>query len=316
MLPSLETQFEFSSIQLGIITSAFDVTMLVTVIFISYFGGNQNKPRWLGAGMFIQGLGSLLFALPQFIAGEYDVGGTTINLKFEECRDVHDFSPGCNKESSGSIYIFVVFILGNTLIGVGAASLFTIGTSYIDDIFRPKYTSICLGIFFTVAVIGPALGFGLGGAFLKVYVDPWKDTTLVESDSGWVGAWWLGFALGGVISILISILFFMFPEKYPNSDFIQEERVKLSSVHYKVIKKEKLSQVIKELLKHLRNLLAYKPFLFVTLASSLQALIWSGIVAFAPKYIETQFGLTSSVGGLVSGAVGIPSSGIGIILGM
>ena len=57
------------------------------------------------------------------------------------------------------------------------------------------------------------------------------------------------------------------------------------------------------------------PFLCVTLAASLQALVVSIIVWFAPKYVETQFGVTSSAGSLISGAVGIISSGSGIILG-
>jgi len=314
VLSSLETRYKFSSIQVGMIASTFDITVLVTVIFISYFGGNSHKPRWLGAGVLVQGLGSLLFASPQFIAGEYDVGKNA-NLSFEACRDVNDFSPDCDEESSN---VYAVFILGNILIGIGATPLFTIGTSYIDDIIRPKHVPIWLGIFYTVAVVGPAVGFGLGGAFLIVYVDPWKDTTLEESDPGWVGAWWLGFILCGVISILISILFFMFPEKYADTDSIQRERIKLASVRRnRNVKKEDLNIrfQIKELPKQLAELLARMPFLFVTLVYALQAFIISGLVSFSPKYIETQFGLTSSIGGLISGAIAIPSAGIGIMLG-
>lgn len=308
VLSSLETRYEFSSTQLGVITSSYDVTILLTVIFISYFGGNSHKPIWLGAGMAILALGSLVFALPQFVGEEYDLGKIGY-LGFEACKDVDDFSPDCNERSSNLLFFFV-FILGNVLIGIGAAPLFTVGTSYIDDIFFPKYTPICLGFYFTAAVVGPALGFGLGGVFLKVYVDPWEDTTLIESDPRWVGAWWLGFIVCGMISILISSLFFMFPEKYPNSDDIQKERAKLASVQNNRTFK------IKELPKHILDLLASMPFVLVTLASSLQALTVSGIVSFAPKYIEAQFGLTTSVGGLVSGAVGVPSTGLGIILGM
>ena len=304
----------FSSVQVGMIASTFDITVLVTVLFISYFGGNSNKPRWLGVGVFIQGIGSLVFALPQFITGEYDVGRHA-NLSFEECQDVNDFSPDCNEQSNN---VYPVFILANILIGIGASPLFTVGTSYIDDIIHPKRAPIWLGIFYTVAVVGPAVGFGLGGAFLTVFVDPWKDTTLEESDPGWVGAWWLGFVLCGVISLSISILFFMFPEKYPDSEAIARERIKLASIQRdKPIKKEDLNIrfQIKELPKHLTDLLARVPFLCVSLAFSLQSLIVSGLVSFAPKYIETQFGLTSSIGSLLSGAVAIPSAGTGIMLG-
>ena len=312
MLSSLETRYKLSNIQLGMIPSTFDITVLVAAVFVSYFG-DSHKPRWLGTGMFFLGLGALLFSSPQFITGEYDVGKTA-NLSFEACRDVNDFAPDCKGSSS----IFVVFILGNILIGGGSTPLFTIGTSYIDDTVCPKHTPIWLGVFYTVAIIGPALGFGLGGAFLTIYVDPWKDTTLEESDPGWVGVWWIGYIICGVMCLSMSILFFMIPEKHNNSDAIQRERVKLAAIQRnKTVKKEDLNiQVrIKELPKHIADLLTRIPFLFVTLALSVQALVISGLFAFAPKYIETQFGLTASLGGLISGAVVVPSAGVGIILG-
>ena len=311
VLTSIEKRYKFSALQLGMISSTVDFTVLVTVIFISYFGGSSHKPRWLGAGVFIQGLGSLLFASPQFIAGEYDVGKDA-NLSFEACRDVNDFSPDCDQTSDN---VYFIFILANVLIGIGAAPLFTIGTSYIDDIFHPKRAPIWLGIFYAAAVVGPSLGFGLGGGFLTIYVDPWRNTILEQSDPGWVGAWWIGFILCGGISILISIPFFMFPLKYPDTDHIQTERTKL--LHSKkATKKDSKYQVnLKTLPCDIAKILARMPFLFLTLAYSLQIFTASGLVAFAPKYLETQFGLTASVGGLVFGAVAIPSSGIGIMLG-
>ena len=69
-----------------------------------------------------------------------------------------------------------------------------------------------------------------------------------------------------------------------NSDAIQRERVKLASVqHNKTVKKEDLNiQVqVKELPKHVADLLAWMPFLCVTLTFSLQALIISGLLAFS-----------------------------------
>jgi len=310
----LERRYKFSALQLGMMTSTFDITVLATVIFISYFGGNRHKPRWLGVGVLVQGLGSLLFASPQFITGEYDVGKNA-NLSFEACKDENDFSPDCDEVSDN---IYFIFVLANILLGIGASPLFTIGTSYIDDIIHPKRAPICLGIFYTVAVVGPSLGFGLGGGFLSIYVDPWKDTTLEQSDPGWVGAWWIGFIICGGISLLIGIPFFMFPMKYSDTDHIQAERIKLASIHCsrKVTKEDLRYQVnLKALPRDIAKILAHVPFLFLTLAYSLQILIFSGILTFAPKYLETQFGLTASVGGLIFGAFAIPSAGLGIMLG-
>ena len=313
VVSSLETRYKFSSLQVGMIQSTFDITTFVTVVFISYFGGNNHKPKWLGAGVFILGIGALLYASPQFITGAYDVGKDA-NLTLEECRDESDFSPECTESDN----IYFLFILSIIVLSVGAAPLYTIGVSYIDDIVHPKRAPIWLGIFYTLGVVGPAIGFGIGGAFLTIYVDPWKETTLEESDPGWVGAWWIGYVICGIISILISVLFFMFPEKYPDTDFIQEERIKQMSIKRKrKISKEDLNIKfhIKELPRQLVNLLVNVPFMCVTIAFSFQALVISGLVSFAPKYIETQFGLSASVGSLISGAVAIPSAGVGIMLG-
>ena len=295
-------------------TSTSDLTVLVTVVFISYFGGTIHKPKWLGAGVFIQGIGALLFASPQFIAGTYDVGKNA-NLSFEACSDKNDFSPDCSKESSS---IYFIFVLANILIGIGAAPLFTIGTSYIDDIVHPKRAPIWLGIFYTWAVVGPAIGFGIGGGFLRLYVDPSRETTLEESDPGWVGAWWIGFIICGAISLLISVLFFMFPEKYPNTDFIQQERIKQMSVQLsrQATKEDLVYRVnLRDLPRHILKLLARMPFLFITLVYSTQIFVVSGLVVFLPKYIETLFGISASSSGLIFGAIAIPSAGLGIMLG-
>jgi len=87
------------------LSSAFDIAILITVVFISYFGGT-HKPKWLGAGVFIQGIGALLFASPQFITVTYDVGKDA-NLTLEECNDKSDFSPECRESDN----IYVLFFL-------------------------------------------------------------------------------------------------------------------------------------------------------------------------------------------------------------
>jgi len=296
------------------ITSTFDITVLVTVIFISYFGGTRHKPKWLGAGVFIQGIGALLFASPQFISGEYDIGKNA-NLSFEACSDENDFSPDCNTKSSN---IYFIFILANILIGIGASPLFTVGVSYIDDLVHPRRAPIWLGIFYALAVIGPALGFGIGGGFLRLYVYPSRETTLEESDPGWVGAWWIGFIICGAISILMSILFFMFPEKYSDTDFIKQERIKQISVKLsrQATEEDLVYRVkLKDLPRHVLKLLARMPFLFISLAYSAQIFVISGLVVFSPKYIEAQFGINASNSGLLVGAISIPSAGLGIMIG-
>ena len=111
-------------------------------------------------------------------------------------------------------------------VGVGAAPLFTIGTAFVDEINYPKYVSVHMGIFYAMAVVGPAFGYGLGSGFLSLYVDPWLETHLSTSDPSWVGAWWISFIFAGCISLLLSIPFFMYPRWLPNRHKVQEARAK------------------------------------------------------------------------------------------
>jgi len=110
----------------------------------------------------------------------------------------------------------------------------------------------------------------------------------------------------------------MFPETYPDTYFIQQERIKQMSIQRnKNVTKEDLNRwpKLKDLPKQFLDLMARLPFLFMVLAFSGQIFVVSGLVVFFPKYVETQFGFTASTSGLVSGAVSIFSAGIGIILG-
>lgn len=57
VLSTIERRYEFSSVLAGLIASFFDIAVLISVLFISYFGGRGHKPRWLGISLIIQGTG-------------------------------------------------------------------------------------------------------------------------------------------------------------------------------------------------------------------------------------------------------------------
>ena len=63
VLSTIERRYGFPSVWVGIIASVFDMSVLVSVLFISYFGGRGHKPRWLGVSLIIQGIGMLYICL-------------------------------------------------------------------------------------------------------------------------------------------------------------------------------------------------------------------------------------------------------------
>ena len=65
--------------------------------------------------------------------------------------------------------------------------------------------------------LGPALGYLLGTATLKVFVLPGAQGNLREGDPGWLGAWWLGFIITGCSTLLIAPFLALFPQRLPHT---------------------------------------------------------------------------------------------------
>ena len=248
--------------------------------------------------------GAFIFSLPQFVFGSYQIGSNA-KARLESCDAEVDFSSDCTSSNS---FALAFFFIGNILIGVGAAPLFTVGTAYLDDIVRPKHVPIHLGLAYLLTVVGPALGYGLGGAFLSIYVDPWLETDLQPEDPGWVGAWWLCFTFSAVVSWLLAIPFLLFPRLLPDSHLVKKERELEMAQKYKgkygLKEDTDLIAKLKSFPYHLKQVVMTLSWWFITAAICSSIIVLSGMVSFAPKYLESQFTLTASSASLISGGVG------------
>lgn len=140
IITSIERRFDLRSYQTGLIASSYDVAACICLAFVSYFGGTGHKPRWLGWGMLIMALGSLVFTLPHFTSAPYRVG---VSEQTELCAANHS-SPCQDKGAAQSSYRFV-FMLGQLLHGVGATPLYTLGVTYLDENVRSNYAPVYIG---------------------------------------------------------------------------------------------------------------------------------------------------------------------------
>ena len=61
------------SSEAGFISSSYDIASSFALLFVSFVGGLGNKPKWLGAGIVIMGLGGVVFSVPHFRAATYQV---------------------------------------------------------------------------------------------------------------------------------------------------------------------------------------------------------------------------------------------------
>ena len=172
VISSIEKRFFLKSKEVGALTACYDVAAACMAIVVSYYG-HSHKPRWLGFGAAILGIGCFCFALPHLLVGNYAVGmRETSDLCFQNTTGINaDLWIHKITCKSAAWYNIFVFVIAECLIGFGATPVYILGTAYIDENVPHTTSGMYLGIMYAIATTGPAIGYLLGGQFLTIYVD-------------------------------------------------------------------------------------------------------------------------------------------------
>lgn len=141
VVTTIERRFDLRSYQAGLIASSYDIAACICLAFVSYFGGTGHKPRWLGWGVLLMALGSLVFALPHFTTPPYRV---SLSKQSGMCS-ANRTSPCQDQEGGGLSSYRFVFMLGQFLHGVGATPLYTLGVTYLDENVKSNYGPVYTG---------------------------------------------------------------------------------------------------------------------------------------------------------------------------
>ncbi|XP_041360902.1 solute carrier organic anion transporter family member 4A1-like isoform X2 [Gigantopelta aegis] len=319
VISSIEKRFEISSTESGAIASCYDIAAVLSLIPVTYFGGLGLKPRYLGIGIFILGVGSFVFSLPHFTTDLYRVSHTSENL----CLPGVNQTSLCDTNTPQSLSNYkYVFFLGQLLHGAGASPLYTLGVNYLDENLPPRSSSFYIGIFYALAIVGPAIGYVAGGEFLKMHTDigatDTSNLSFGPTNPRWVGAWWIGFLITGFLAFFISVPLAGFPRSLPGASKYQSERGK--EVYVKKGGNNEVEKVgnkksFKDLLLSIKLLVINPTFMFLNLAAASEGILLSGFSTFGPKFVEAQFSLPSSSAAQYIGFAAIPAGGGGTFLG-
>nr|XP_027810086.1 solute carrier organic anion transporter family member 4A1 isoform X3 [Marmota flaviventris] len=275
VITSIERRFDLHSYQSGLIASSYDIAACLCLTFVSYFGGNGHKPRWLGWGVLVLGSGSLVFALPHFTAGHYEV---EVDEGARTCPA--NQSVVCADSTSGLSRYRLVFMLGQFLHGMGATPLYTLGVTYLDENVKSSYSPVYIAIFYTAAILGPAAGYLVGGAMLNVYTELGQRADHGEPSVGWClvdrfpGCWGCGL-----------------PHRHP---YPRLPPAATSSMWL---------------------LLKNPAFILLCLAGATEATLITAMSTFGPKFLEAQFSLSASEAATLFGYLVVPAGGGGTLLG-
>ncbi|XP_033124920.1 solute carrier organic anion transporter family member 5A1-like isoform X2 [Anneissia japonica] len=351
VLTSIERRFQIKSAEAGLIVSAYEVGNFLVVAFVSYLGGRpgSHRPKWVGFGAFIMSVAALIFTLPHLIGEAYIPGrvnsenetdvsicirnttSTTASRQAEQSdnpildtdvRDVTVYYDCMEGGGNASDYLFF-FVIAQLLLGMGAAPMFTLGVTYVDDNIGATESASYIGIVYCVTAIGPALGFLLGGLCVSYYVDVGsvsaEDVNISPGDPQWVGAWWIGYLICGFLITLFALPVLAYPRTLRRSrDYEDDDRPKSISEggdqESRMVHMQFDCSSCREFLQALKRLFTNPTYMLVNVVASLELSIVTGFVYFMPKLLEIQYGTTSSKANIITGSI-IPPAAAGIIIG-
>ncbi|XP_069618866.1 solute carrier organic anion transporter family member 1C1 [Ranitomeya imitator] len=336
-ITQIERRFELPSSLVGVMDGSFEIGNLLVITLVSYFGAGRHRARLIGGGCLLMAAGTFLIALPHFIMARYTYDSTPARManastSFIPCLQDgtgHKYAaeePGCQRNFENSLWIFILF--GNLLRGVGEAPIQPLGISYIDDYASEDNAAFYIGCIQTAAVIGPIFGFLLGSLCASLFVDlgavDLGAVTITPQDQQWVGAWWLGYLIAGVISLLATIPFWFLPKEQPKSEprkdsstSSEQSRFILEELRDQTFPQEpgQLLTMARDFLPSMKRLLGNPVFFLYLCGSVFQYNSLVGMVTYKPKYIEQQYGQTSSRTNFIIGLINVPAVALGVFLG-
>ncbi|KAH3750801.1 hypothetical protein DPMN_185335 [Dreissena polymorpha] len=327
VITTLEKRYDLPSSKSGLIASSNDFFAFFLVLVISFYGSDRHKPKLIGIGVLVLGLGSFVFSLPQFFTGKYDFRGSDLE-DFENVCKPGNATDTCavaspyqqtsqQKMSSLSNYLYL-FMLANALHGAGSTPMFTLGTSFIDENSRAEETPFFLGIIYCLASLGVAGGYIGGGQFLNIYVDAVTVATenigITPMDPRWVGAWWIPFLISGTVMLIVVVPILGYPKQLPGSAKLQQER-KSEASQAVANRKEQIGRDWRQFPRAMFNLVRNPTFLFLTLSACMEGMIISGVATFGGKFLQEKFNLPAAFASFVMGLITVPGAGGGMLLG-
>ncbi|XP_016342681.1 solute carrier organic anion transporter family member 1C1-like [Sinocyclocheilus anshuiensis] len=305
---------------------------LLVITVVSYFGSKFHRPKIIG--VLLMGVGTLLMALPHFIMSQYkydtaaahsnDADNFTVSstCSSDNQSTVQQLVSGCLKEEAESSPTWVIVLFGNILRGIKLLLLllfilffYHIKATHVSrDLVYFVIFFFSVGCLHTLGVIGPFFGYSLGSLCASFYVDiglvNQESVTITPQDSRWVGAWWLGYVVSGLLTLLAALPLWFLPRALPENP--QTSKLDHPSNQHKHTLS--ITEIAKDFGPSLKRLLTNGIYLLYLVYGVLAFNAFTIVITYTPKYLEQQFGQSASKTNFLIGVTSIPSVALGMFL--
>uniref|UniRef100_A0A915Q0B6 Solute carrier organic anion transporter family member n=1 Tax=Setaria digitata TaxID=48799 RepID=A0A915Q0B6_9BILA len=343
ILTNLERRFGITSKQSGALLSFYDIGHTASVVLVGFMANGKHLPRITASGVILSAVSMFILALPMALFGSKSFDEASLSLHqailqqeyilkniCDSSRVTDYLDQSCEHQKEEHFLAFCILVTGQILAGIAAAPFNTVAYVYVDNNLADKAKSpFYLSLLSSMYAFAPAFGFALSAGVTQLY------TTIVDvppnltiNSDGWIGAWWLGFIIFGLLYFAAAIPLFFFPEKLLQSDSNSFEMQQLRSGYSNdyddyqtsALKDDEQSQEafceqLKAAFAKFPALIRNPVFTSAIIGWMFGSYLTGGYSTYLPKYIETQFGRSASAADIYSGIVSIGSIAVSTALG-
>ena len=126
-------------------------------------------------------------------------------------------------------------MLSQILGGFGGAIYGVLGPVYIDDNVKNSKAPLLLCITHFVRLLSSAIGYSMASYCLNFFISPSLHPKITDEDPRWIGAWWIGHVIFGVLLLILAPINAIFPKTLPRAALRkkQEMLIKMKNLTWK-----------------------------------------------------------------------------------
>ncbi|GAV05451.1 hypothetical protein RvY_15584 [Ramazzottius varieornatus] len=321
VIPSLEKRFGFTSREVGTFRAMSDVSRIFASLVVAHYGGAGHRPRWIGFGAILLGLGMFLMAATEGIfpvtarsaVTQMVASAKDSNEKFCHANITKStYSPHCEIAQERSLYPLMVLGFAEFVMGLGATSIVILALPFIDDNVATRNTPLYFAFSFVGRLFGPLFGFGLGAICTNIFFD-FSHPNFKTNDPRWVAAWYLGLLVCAAGILISGFVLMLFPSVVRDTNTCPKDAMEFDAKRRASVMRKCVTY--KDFPRNLRRIFTNVPFMTKLISQLLEALVISGYLNFLQKFIREQYQVSQSTASLATGIPGVFVAFVGIFTG-